>query len=69
MNKIFAKTLETLFLGHFWDFLSPSSQAHLNFLFKNWDLSLFLLYYIKLHGKEIEKADDLEIFHCRQIQK
>ena len=34
MNKIFAKTLETLFLGHFLDFLSPTSQAHPNYFSK-----------------------------------
>ena len=46
MNKIFSKTLETLFLGHFGDFIAL--QAHQNFLFKNWDSSLFLLYDVKL---------------------
>ena len=56
MNKIFAKTLETLFLGHSWDFLSPPRQAYLKFFFKNWDPLLFLLYDITLYGKKNIKS-------------
>ena len=52
MNKTFAKTLETLFLGHLWDFLNSPSQVYLNFFFKNWDPLLFLLYDVKLYGKK-----------------
>ena len=46
MDQIFARTLKTLLC----DFLSPPSQAHLNFFLKNWDPSLFLFYDVKIHG-------------------
>ena len=32
-------------------------------------MSFFLLYDVKLHGEKIEKTDDPEILHCRQMRK
>ena len=37
--------------------------------FKNWHPPLFLLYDVKHHGKKIEKAEEPEILHCRQMKK
>ena len=65
MDKIFAKALKTLL----WDFLSPPSQDDLKFFFTNGDPSLFLLADVKFYGEKIEKTDDPEILHCRQMKK
>ena len=65
MDKIFTKTLKNLTLGTF----KPSKPSPSELIFKNWDLSFFLLYDLKLHGKKIEKTDDQEILHCRQMGK
>ena len=47
----------------------PSKLSPSELIFKNWDLSFFLLYDVKLHSKKIEKIDDQEILHCRQMEK
>ena len=39
------------------------------FISKNWDVSFFLLYDVKIHGKKIKRTDDPEILHCRQMGK
>ena len=65
MDKIFAKTLKTLF----WDFSSSPSQADLKFFFKNWDQTFLTLWWETLWGKKTEKTDDPEILHCRQMEK
>ena len=64
MDKIFAKTLKNLTLGTF----KPSKPSPSELIFKNWDPSLFLLYDVKIQEK-IEKTDDPEILHCRQMGK
>ena len=66
MHKIFAKTLKTLY--NLWTF-KPSQAKSIRTSFQNWDPSLFFLYDVKLQGKKIEKADDQEILHCRQMGK
>ena len=65
MDKIFAKTLKTLF----WDFSSSPSQADLKFFSKNWDQTFLTLWWETLWGKKTEKTDDPEILHCRQMEK
>ena len=45
MDKIFAKTLKNLTLGTF----KPSKPSPSELIFKNWDLSLFLLNDVRLH--------------------
>ena len=57
MDKIFTKTVKTLLYG----LLSPPSPS--NFICKNWDPAVFLLYDVKLHGTKIEKTDDPEILN------
>ena len=65
MDKIFARTLKTLF----WDFLSSPSQADQKFFSKT-GIKLFLLCDEKLYGgKKTEKTDDPEILHYRQMEK
>ena len=64
MDKIFAKTLKTLTLETFK--LSKPSPSEL--IFKNWDLSLFLIWY-ETSWEKIEETDDPEILHCRQMGK
>ena len=59
------KNLKNLTLETF----KPSKPGPSELIFKNWDLSLFLLYDVKLHVKKIEKKDDLEILYCRQMGK
>ena len=64
MDKIFAKTLKNLYnLRTF----KPSKPSPSELIFKNWNPSLILLYDVKLHGKKLEKTDDQEILHCRQM--
>ena len=57
MDKIFAQTLKNLTLGTF----KSSKPGPSERIFKNWDLSLFLLYDVKLHWKKYLKTDDPEI--------
>ena len=45
MDKIFAKTPKTLFLGHFLNFLSPPSQAYVNFFKKT---GIYHFYYFMM---------------------
>ena len=66
MDKIFAKTLKTLYnLRTF----KPSKPSPSELIFKNWDPLLILLYDVKLHGERLDKTDDQEILHCRQMGK
>ena len=51
MDKIFTKTLKNLTLGTF----KPSKPSPSELIFKNWDLSLFLLNDVKLHWKKKKK--------------
>ena len=46
-----------------------SKPSPSEFVFKNWDVSFFLLYDVKLHQEKIEKTYDPEILHCRQMGK
>ena len=50
MDKIFAKTLKTLF----WNFSSSPSQANL-MIFSKTEIRLFLLYDEKLYGERKQK--------------
>ena len=54
-----------------WGIFKPSKPSPFELIFKNWDPSLFLPYDVKLHEKKkkIEKTDDPEILHCRQMGK
>ena len=65
MDKIFSKTLKTLF----WWLFKLSKPNPSNLIFKIWDPSLFLLFDVKLLGEKIEKNNYLEILHCRQTEK
>ena len=66
MDKIFAKTLKTLYnLRTF----KPSKPSPSELIFKNWDPPLILLYDVKLHGERLDKTDDQEFLHCRQMGK
>ena len=65
MDKIFAKTLKTLL----WDFLKLSKSSRFEVFFKNWDQIILRLWWETLWGKKIEKTDDPEILHCRQVEK
>ena len=64
MDKIFAKTLKNLYNLRTFKHSKPSPSE---LIFKNWDPSLILLYDMKLRGKKLEKTDDQEILHCRQM--
>ena len=51
MDKIFAKTIKNLILGTF----KPSKPSPSELIFKYWDLSLFLLYDVKILEKKQKK--------------
>ena len=61
MDKIFIKTLKNL--------IKPSKPSRSEVFFKNWDQILLILWWEILWGKKIEKTDDPEILHCRQMEK
>ena len=49
MDKIFAQTVKNLTLGTYFKSSKPSLSER---IFKNWGLSLFLLYDVKINWKK-----------------
>ena len=61
----FCQNPKSLTLGLF----KPSQPSQSEVFFKNWDQTFLSWWWEILLGKKIEKADDPEILHCRQMEE
>ena len=66
MDKIFAKTLKTLL----WNFLKLFKSSRFEVFFQKLGSNYSYIMIRNFMGKKkIEKTDDPEILHCRQMEK